>query len=183
MITRDEVNGLLLMMKSAFPNFHPDLGTPSVFEQLLNDLELDEIRAAVIACCSEPGRAFAPSVGEIRGAAMDLRKQSRGVPSALEAWGEVHRQIIMTGHTGTPQFSNPLIGNLVRRFGWNNLCMSENEMVDRAHFIKAYDLAVEEELRYEMQPPMIKAYIEQASGRLNPPEQIKQLADKLGGRK
>lgn len=181
MTTREDIEHLIVMMKAAFPNFHPEPGTPLIYHQLLGDLDLEELKAAVLACVSEPGRAFAPSIGEIRGAALNLRKQARGLPSASDAWGEVYRQMVDVGHTGTPVFSVPLVGELVRRFGWHNLCMSENMIADRAHFMRAYELAAEEEMQRDIQLPAVTKYIDEHSARrLEVTQEVKQLAARLG---
>jgi hypothetical protein len=73
---RDEIKALVGFMMLAFPNFHPDLesepNTIDVFEDLLGDIEGDKLRQGMRIACKEPGRAFAPSPGEIIGAVNSL---------------------------------------------------------------------------------------------------------------
>ena len=59
--------------------------------------------------------------------------------SAGEAWGIVKSTIIGIGSYGMPNFGNELIDETVKIMGWRNLCMSENDVADRAHFMKIYD--------------------------------------------
>jgi hypothetical protein len=58
---------------------------------------------------------------------------------AGEAWGRVRNAMSDIGSYGMPNFNYELIDETVRILGWRNLCMSENEIADRAHFMKIYD--------------------------------------------
>ena len=42
-----------------------------------------------------------------------------------------------------PKFKDPLIQKAVDIMGWKELCLSENQVADRAHFMKIYDKLVE----------------------------------------
>jgi hypothetical protein len=42
------------------------------------------------------------------------------------------------------------VAKIVENMGWQNLCMSENEMADRAHFTKAYDTMQKREKQIAM---------------------------------
>jgi hypothetical protein len=73
MATREEIAQVIGYMKLVFPNYNPDVtshpNTIDVLEDLLGDMEVETLRAAVKSACMETDRAFAPSPGEIRGAA------------------------------------------------------------------------------------------------------------------
>lgn len=154
MTERTDIDGFMEVMKASFPNFHPGLGTPEIYMQLLGDLDRDELRAAVLSCCSEPGRAFAPSIGEIRGAVMELRRQARGVPSPLEAWSMVKKSL------GTNERCHPLVQKVIDLFGYWYLKQSEDEMADRAHFLKEYERMMKDEMFKDVQLPQVTAYVE-----------------------
>lgn len=64
---------------------------------------------------------------------------------AGEAWLTVQNAIMSIGSYGKPKFANPLIQNSVNILGWRNLCLSENQIADRAHFFKIYDTLVSRE--------------------------------------
>ena len=69
--TREDIKKIIGFMILAYPNYHPDLtsqpnAVDALFE-LLGDIESEKLDAAVRKACKEPGRVFAPSVGEILG--------------------------------------------------------------------------------------------------------------------
>jgi len=70
----------------------------------------------------------------IRDKALNTNKITGG-----EAWAEVLRQISSIGSWGQPKFKDELISKAVAGVGWKDMCMSENIMVERAHFLKIYD--------------------------------------------
>ena len=100
---------------------------------------------AAMAYVEGAGKEFAPVVGVIRKRALALRQQvtgSGGVPSGADAWAEVLQLIQRRGHIRPPEAehcSHPAIFKAVETFGWMNLCLSENQMADRAHFIRFYE--------------------------------------------
>lgn len=59
-----------------------------------------------------------------------------GIPSAEEAWGEVTAKL---DPYRRPDWSHPLIREVVVLMGYVELCRSENPGMDRAQFIKAYN--------------------------------------------
>jgi hypothetical protein len=63
--------------------------------------------------------------------------------TAGEAWGEVMYYVSKIGSWGYPNFSSEIIGKCVDAIGWKCICMSENIMVERAHFLKIYDVIAE----------------------------------------
>jgi hypothetical protein len=143
MTTRDDIKNFIAYFMMAFPNYHPDItsamNTTDVYYDLLKDIPLEDLKLAVRTACAEPGRAFAPSPGEIRGASVNLHIKVSGVPTAGEAWQEVIATIQHRGcHGEIPEFSNPIIKKAVQAVGFVNIGMSEDVMVERAHFLKIY---------------------------------------------
>jgi hypothetical protein len=146
MANRQDMEKIFKYLIGAYPNFSiPDV-TLEVYAEFLKDLDADVLEEAikmVVVTCK-----FFPSIAEIRSACADLVARSTGLPSAIDAWGEVLEKIHRYGNTrlggSVPEFSHPLIANLVRRFGWNDLCLSENEIADRARFLEAYEHAAKE---------------------------------------
>lgn len=179
MATPNDIQQIINMFLAAFPNFKPSSLTPEVYFRTLQDIPSDELKAGVLHCITQSGRAFAPSIGEIRGAVSDLRRASANVPSSYDAWQEVCRQIVNVGSYGTPAFSSPLIERTVKNLGWRNLCMSENQVADRARFVQAYEQLMERAVTEDMMLPEVKGYIETRGGQLlqTPAEQMKQLAE------
>lgn len=181
----EDFQQIINMFLAAFPNFKPTDMTPEVYFQTLADIPTDELRAAVLHCLTEPGRAFAPSIGEIRGAVVELRGMSANVPSSYQAWQEVQQQILENGgEFGKPVWSNPLVGMAVKRIGWRNLRMSDFPESERMRFIACYEQLVSRAEKEEMLIPEVRGYIETSGGKLLAPmSQIKQLADRLSAKK
>ena len=115
-----------------------------LWQEILAGITPAEAEAAIVSLAAE-GKEFAPVVGVIRKRALALRQQvtgSGGVPSGADAWAEVLQLIQRRGHIRPPEAehcSHPAIFKAVETFGWMNLCLSENQMADRAHFIRFYE--------------------------------------------
>ena len=57
---------------------------------------------------------------------------------AVVAWNQVLEAVRRVGaHRPPPRFKDPLVGNLVARWGWRNICLGD-EVGDRIRFIEAY---------------------------------------------
>ena len=175
-----DIDQIINMFEAAFPNFHQKEFTKEIYWQTLQDIPSDELKAAVLHCITEGGRAFAPSIGEIRGAVSDLRNASANVPSSYDAWQEVCKQIAAVGSYGKPVFSSPLIDRVVKNLGWRNLCMSENQVSDRSRFVQAYEQLMARATTENIMLPQVRGYIESNGGNLlDAPAEIKQLSARL----
>jgi hypothetical protein len=161
--TQIEIAQVVAIISAAYPNFSPTKETIEVYYQTLQDLNFDELKAATMQSISEAGRKFAPSVGELRGAVLSIRKRIAGVPSSYQAWQEVLKQISENGGDfGKPVWSNQIVKQAVDALGWRNLRMSEDQTQDRARFIMAYDQLLQRAGEDEIALPAVKAYMEQA---------------------
>ena len=136
MATKTEINKALLVLAAAYPRFELPQATVEIYCRLLVDLDFDTLKAATLQCATI--HKFFPTVAEIRAAAVELQTMAEGIPGEAEAWGEVINQLRIVGSYGVPEFSHPLIVQVVRQLGWINLCMSENQPADRARFMDAY---------------------------------------------
>lgn len=132
--------------------------------RLLLDLETDQVLAAIEAY-AVTGAEFAPGPGVIRKRAIELAAPS-ALPDGDAAWAEVLDQIARVGYVGTPSFSHPAIDTTVRAFGWLALCQSENQVADRAHFLRMY-ADVKERATFEaVAPPSVIALAERVASQL-----------------
>lgn len=174
-----DIAQIIGILSAAFPNFKPSELTAEVYLQTLADIDTDELKAAVLHCITQSGRAFAPSVGEIRGAVAELRSLASRVPSSYQAWQEVQHQIIINGGDhGHPEWSSPLVEEAVKRMGWRNLRMSEDQTADRARFLQCYEQIVERATKEEMLLPQVAGYIETRRANALPAgDAIKQLSE------
>lgn len=179
MADKKTIAGLVMSLSAAFPNWKPNEYTVEVYFQDLQDIPADELVIAAQACRSQAGRQFAPSTGELRGAVAELRRAVVNLPSPMQAWGEVCKQIVENGGDfGKPVWSNPLIEQVVNSMGWRNLRMSEDTTADRARFLQAFERLSERAQTEQMYLPQVRQYIEARGGNLLGVGQIaKQLAD------
>lgn len=167
MATMTEIAQIVGVIGAAYPNFAPSPQTVEVYFQALNDLDYDELKTATMQSITEAGRKFAPSVGEIRGAVLDIRKRVIKMPSSYQAWQEVCKQINDNGGDfGKPVWSNPIVEAAVNALGWRNLRMSEDQTADRARFIMAYDQLCARNEKEEIALPQVRGYIENKAQKL-----------------
>jgi hypothetical protein len=165
MADREDIKQVIGYLKLAFPNnYNPDVtsqpNTVDVMLDLLGHFPAELLRLAVRSTCAQPGRAFAPAPGEIRGEALSLLAASEGLPTAGDAWREVMRAVNDVGcQNNTPTFSHPLVKRAVQAIGFRNIGMSENVSVERAHFLKIYAEMLEESQRQAARLPEAQEFI------------------------
>lgn len=170
-MTKLELKRAMQMVLASWP--HAGSGwTPEaieVWESLFLDLDYAQVLVAVQALAAE-GREFAPPPGLIRRRAIELVSP---IPDADQAWAEVRREIQRVGSLrGTvkfqfgeetviePHWSDPLIGEVADAMGWDALWQSENEIADRAHFIKMFRDAHERRRGVDHMPPAAKQLLD-----------------------
>ena len=124
---------ILAVLSAAYPNFIVRPETVQVYTRLLNDLDEKVLERAAWICMSQC--RFFPTIAELREAASSGQLPRSGV----EAWGEVLREVRRVGYRGEPDFYDLAIVMCVEGFGWRNICLDEEPMVLRAHFIRAYE--------------------------------------------
>ncbi len=172
MATRDEIKKVIGYIKLAFPNYAPvvegEVNSVDVFTDLLGDVDADLLWLAVKSCCTESKRAFAPSAGEIRGAALELTAQACGIPSAGEAWAEIVASFErmpggnMAGGGHSPVLDHPVVVEAVREMGgYTALGVDyfDNLMANRAHFLRIYPDVLGRWKRDAGQLPAVAEYV------------------------
>jgi hypothetical protein len=179
--TQTDIIQIVLLMQAAFPNFHPEQATPEALYQLLQDLPSDTLKVAVLETCAQAGRAFAPTVGEIRAAALKLSFQALGIPDEFDAWAELcrmpkdmlrsHIEVdgegkMITNETGAViinverlAWSHPLVEHTAMLMGWPDF-PSEDESLDRAHFFQAYRAGMSRMMEEAGELPVVQQYME-----------------------
>jgi len=157
--SKDLIVKIIIGMAAAYPNFQIRKDTITVYVEMLKDIPPEELdRAAKLVLVRSK---FFPTIAEIREAVAELRTEGQraGILSAVDAWNSVLEQVRFVGSYGSPKFADPITARIVAGMGWNNICMSENQMADRAHFLKMYnDLSgvVTDQMR---RPPELQADI------------------------
>jgi len=165
MATRDEIKAIIGYMRLSFPNYKPELeGKPNTIDvmlDLLGDMPIDVLTQAVKFCCAEAGRQFAPSAGEIRGAAVNMHIKSSGIPDAGEAWTEVLNFIRDYGCRSIPNWSHEIVKKTVDTIGLVNIGMAEDIMPTRAHFLKIYKSYFDRAAEDAGMPASVVGYIDE----------------------
>lgn len=159
---RSEIIQLITLCSANYRNW-PEDGKESavveLWETMLEDVEFDHGKLAVQKHMSES--VYAPTIADIRAKISDI-SAPQGL-TAMEAWGSVIKSIQQYGsyrEAEAIQSLDPLVQKVVRLLGFRNLCMSENEMADRAHFTKAYDTIVNRDRTESLMPARGRALME-----------------------
>lgn len=126
---------LVAVLVAAFPNQQISTGTTEVYERMLADLEVGAATAAVQRLIGVA--RFLPSVAEIRESALTVVGGERRLGG--DAWGDVLEAVGRFGSYRDPQFADPVTERCVRQLGWREICLSENQVADRARFVQLYD--------------------------------------------
>lgn len=166
MIDPAEFRKLMQFLNSAYPRFTLEPETIEVYYQILKDLSLDLVKAAILQLITEDS-PWCPSAGQVRSCAFNLIEQQLGVPSAWDAWAEVCKRFGTHGHSSLPEFSHPLIKRAVDGVGgWRLLCMSTNAIADRARFVQAYEALAKRERAQVRMLPQVREVLELAGGKM-----------------
>lgn len=135
----------------------------SLWTTMLSDVDYEVAQAAVQKYMSES--TFAPTIADIRMRIADITV-IRG-KTGIEAWGDVKEAIRRFGLYNEKRAMDSLSGvtwKVVEAVGFRTLCLSENEMADRAHFLKVYDVLAKRERDDALLLPSTRALI----GRMHP---------------
>ena len=169
MADRATIKQVMIILAAAYPRFTATADTGRVYAELLRDIP-DDLLIAATKQHATSSKWF-PSVAELRQAAFNIRAKSLGIPSPAEAWGEVMREMRRVGSWGSPEFSTLLIADTVDGLGgWDALCRSENNVADRAHFLKIYGALLERHDQDAAMLPEIRDLVAQMSARMDAPQ-------------
>jgi hypothetical protein len=109
-----------------------------LWTKMLSDTSFEVAQVAIEKFLSES--VYPPTIADIRQRIADITV----IPekTGIEAWGDVKQAIRQYGSYNEKKAMDSLRGvtrKVVEAVGFRTLCMSENEMADRAHFLKVYD--------------------------------------------
>lgn len=151
MASEETIKQVLAMLSAEYPEHVNKLSAEQLrnlrdlYTLTLADIGDDDLRAGALRHVNESN--WFPKISELRKASAKLANPEHLDPA--EAWEQVCKAIPRYGITiagmdgaGIPPFDDPLTEAVVRQFGWNNLCLSENPIADRARFIEAYERQV-----------------------------------------
>ena len=160
MASEKKIDTALAMLSVSYPNYTKNANamTRAVFQRILADVDDMLLESAVLQWLST-AHPFHPTPGELRDMCHTLIKADE--PSAEEAWGLVKKAIRQYGSYRTPEFASETVAKTVAVMGWFELCMSENEEADRAHFWKIYRQIAERAKTETMMLPTVKNNMQQ----------------------
>ena len=140
-MTRDEFKILVKGMKAIYaqPTFIPDQDAFNMWFALMGDLSYEVCNVAIQKYMLT--NKFPPTVAEIREMATDV---VNGDPLTWgESWERAMTAVRRYGSYNQIEAMNsldPLTRKCVESIGFMQLCMSENIMVERAHYQKIFDI-------------------------------------------
>lgn len=168
-MNEDELSRIVAFVALQWPAFKPTEEQTAAWEPIIGDLSYAGTKAAVISLAAE-GRDFAPNAGLLRQRTLELTTE--GVPEIDRAWAEVLEQVAMTGYYRIPTFSHPAIAAAVDAMGWRNICISEDQMADRAHFLKLYAVTFARHQREALMPAEARKLLEEAAKAIGHPGEL-----------
>lgn len=190
---------LTAKLSAAYPNWNLTEFTNDVYYEDLCDLPAEVLFAAAQHCRTSVTRdqRFAPSAGEIRVAAFELKRQADGVPSALDAWAELLKApkseefVRQTDErdetTGAIiieripyKWSHPLVRKVAVAMGFPKFPDWEQESFERTAFLKAYQAELNRFITIEAQPEDVKRFVDRHANRPQL-ETVATLALQMGG--
>lgn len=153
-------------------------GNQLIWIEQLSDVDPDLLHAACANYRSSDSEWF-PTAGKIRKMAFDLSNPN-GHRTGLEAWGDVVAAFHHGGHWGIPEFSDPIVADVVKLLDWQTLCLSEYQTADRARFIAAYEAITDRRKTDALTLPEVRQVQQQiAGGNGKALAEIKRLANKM----
>lgn len=143
-MTFDEFKVLAKGLKCAYtsPNFLPDEYAVKMWYKFLGDLPCDLATACIEKYIAT--NKFPPTIADIRETVADM---TLGATDWSESWKTVTKCISLYGLAGWVDASTEMdetTTEAVKRMGWRNLCMSNNQTADRANYRMVYEAVVKE---------------------------------------
>lgn len=146
MATKSEIVKCLTVLASKIPNAKPAETLLRGYADSLAHVSIVALEAAFAQGLT--AWKFFPALAEIFDVINTLTSPATLLPTPGDAWGIVLKEIAATGYYGKPRFDCKLIARTVENIGWAYLCSSEDQMADRAHFMKMYG-QLKERAEYE----------------------------------
>lgn len=157
MSTIDRVKVILMRLFASYPNVQVSDLSIAAYLDILKDIPVSELDVAVRqAIIDSP--TFIPPAPTIY--VTWRRMTTPEQRSGGEAWGSVVKALKEVGSWGKPKFTDPLTARVVDSLGWKYLCQSEDQMADRAHFLKMYEELRQRAERQERLLPEAKQLVE-----------------------
>jgi len=178
MASKKDVAAILALLSAAYPRFTLTENTVATYYLFLKDLGSNDLQIAAKRCAST--QEFFPTVYELRQAVAETMREIQRLPGTYEAWDEVvhfpkdgfFSRVVEEKLEGNKTqlviekcpviWSHPLVEKVAHQMGWPAFPDLENLGVDRAHFFRAYEYALDAALRDCVQLPEVKDYVDRS---------------------
>lgn len=186
MITKADVVGIFKLLATLFPqsakNYEgADALTRDAWYELVRDLPRELVAEAIKSYAAS--HVFAPSIAEIRAEALKAVNPALSI-GADEAWGLVHKAISRFGYSRQRDALDsmpPPVARCVERFGWREICLSEEQDVVRGQFRRAFETQLAREKTDALVPAQVRERLAQLAagtdGRLPPVNRVATLPE------
>lgn len=165
-MNKQELKRLTTSIKVAYPSFtaFDDMQTQAIaVEMWLRMLSDIDYSVAMLALEKHVAtNKYPPTIADIRGYSLKVSSDNM-IPTSSEAWGQVLTAIRNHGMydgIGALESMHPLVAGVVKRFGWKEICTSENIDVIRGQFAKQYESQASGAREYEQLAGPTKANID-----------------------
>ena len=111
---------------------------------------------------------FAPTIAGIKKAIADIITSQ--APDGMEAWNELQMAIRRFGMYREQEALESLSDRtrrVVKSLGFKNLCISENQMADRAHFLRMFESMSSRERDFAIEGTRLSGEIQQLAQKMS----------------
>lgn len=160
-MNKKQFSFIIAALKSNYRNFGVDTKEQIEFwYEMLKDIDYQILELAVKKLISE--MVYPPTIADIRKAVAETIEEP--MLDAAGAWGEVKLAIRNYGSYREEEALkslSPITRKVIEGMGWKELCWSksENEMANRAHFIKLYEALTDREKKEQVLSMQVRSDI------------------------
>lgn len=162
MVTEEQITAYLGLIKTAYPRFYNNISIDEInitirlwFGIFKDDNTEDLSRAIKYLISTSP---YPPTIAEVR-QAMSKQKKEDKILNVDKAWEEVMYAVRNFGYNGYKEALESMskyTREVVNSIGFKEICKSENLYIERAHFIKMYEMLLKREEENNLLPKELK---------------------------
>ncbi len=157
----NEFRQVIAMLITAYSKFELSSSAAiKLWYEMLKDIDFEIMKSAVMKHVADS--PYPPTIASLRKLSTEIKYPHIQAITGADAWGEVTRAIRNHGYydeLGAMESMSEITRKIVSRFGFKNLCVSENLIADRAHFIKAYEAEQKQSFDKALCHPAVAAKI------------------------
>lgn len=169
-MTKEEFKLFALALKTYYPKdgLLPNNPAMDLWYAQLQDLPYEVASTALNKWVAT--NKWSPTIADIRSASAELMQGE--TPDWGAGWEKVLKCIGAYGYNRQEEAlesMDEITRECVKRLGWMNLCISENQMADRANFRQIYEELVARKHQKQVIPLEVMQVINQISEKYTPP--------------